>query len=152
MLVIGSPDVSLRLALLLSVVLVAACGGEDDDQNAGTTEATPEASSCEPASSDVMTPIGNKVTLEGGRIRNGQMVESEAVPGVWFIAVELDGAGYEDEGDVATFATRNRFGGDAIYAVDELAKRHTSWSHVTEADGIDETDPAADESGTCVAG
>ena len=76
---------SLRLALLLSVVLgVAACGGEDDDQNAGTTEATPEASSCEPASSDVMTPIGNKVTLEGGRIRSGQMVESEAVPGVWF--------------------------------------------------------------------
>ena len=39
-----------------------------------------------------------------------------------------------------------------IYAVDELAKQHTSWSHVTEADGVDETDPAADESGTCVAG
>ena len=99
-----------------------------------------------------MTPIGNKVTVEGGRICNGQMVESEAAPGIWFIAVELDGPGYEDEGDVATFATRNRFGGDAIYAVDEPAKQHTDWSHVTEVDGIAEDDQAADEAGACVAG
>ncbi len=143
---------SLRLALLLSVVLLAACGGEGDDETADTTEAAPEASSCEPATSDVMTPLGNKVTLEQGRVRNGQMVESAAVPGVWFIAVELDGTGYEDEGDVAIFATRNRFGGDAIYAVDELAKQHTDWSDVAEADGIEAADPAADDAGTCVVG
>jgi hypothetical protein len=144
--------VSLRLALLLVVVLVAACGGDGDDEAAGTTESAPEATSCEPATSDLMTPIGNKVTLDGGRVRNGQMVDSEAVPGVWFVAVELDGVGYEDEGDVATFATLNRFGGDAIYAVDELANEHTDWSDVAQADGIDAADPAADEAGTCVVG
>ncbi len=97
-----------------------------------------------------MTPIGNKLTLDGGRVTGGQMVESETTPGVWFVAVELDGPNYEEEGDVAIFATSNRFGGGAIYSVDELAKQHTSWVDVATADGIEPADPAADEAAACV--
>ena len=139
----------LRVGVLLSVLVLAACGGDDEEQTA-TTEAASESSSCVPATSDIMTPIGNKVTLDGARVGNGQMVESEATPGIWFVAVELDGPDYEDEGDVATFATPNRFGGDAVYSVDELAKQHTSWRDVAEAEGIDAADPAAAEAAACL--
>jgi hypothetical protein len=137
-----------RLVPLVAALLLAACGG--DEESAGTTAAAPDRSSCVPATTDLMTPIGNKLTLDGARVRNGQMVESEATPGVWFVAVELDGSGYEGDGNVATFATKNRFGGDAVYSVDDLAKQHTSWSDVADSDGIDADDPAADDAVACV--
>ena len=103
---------ALRLAMALTALLLAGCGG-DDEEAATTSDTTAEASSCMSATSDIMTPIGNQVTLDGGRVGNGQLVESEITPGIWFVAVELD-AGYEDEGDIATFATANRFGADAV--------------------------------------
>ena len=97
-----------------------------------------------------MAPLGGRVTLVDGRLRNGQMVQSEAAPDWWFVAVELDGPGYEDEGDVATFATTSQFGGEAIFAADELAKQHTTLRDVAEAEGIDAADPAAAETRACV--
>jgi hypothetical protein len=144
----------MRLWLLLVpvVLLAGACGG-DDEEGAGTTaEAAAEVATCEPATSDLMTPLGNKVTLDDGRVGNGQMVQSEATPGIWFVAVELDGAGYEGTGDVATFATTNRFGGEAIYAVDELASEHTDWTDVADAEGVDAADPAGAAAARCVTG
>ena len=143
---------ALRLAITLaSLLLLAGCGG--DDEAGSTTAATgAEASSCAAATSEIMTPIGNTLSLEGGRVRNGQMVESGVTPGIWFVAVEVDGPGYEEEGDVATFATANRFGADAIYSVDELANQHFGWRDVAQADGIEADDPAADEAAACVGG
>ena len=67
----------------------------------------------------------------------------------WRTSPSVWGRATAESGDLAT---RNRFGGDAIYAVDELAKQHTDWSDVAEADGIEAADPAADEAGTCVVG
>jgi len=37
------------------------------------------------------------------------------------IGVAGCGPGYEEAGDIATFASESRFGGGAIYAVDDLA-------------------------------
>ena len=133
----------------MSVLLLAGCGG-DEESAATTAVTTAAASSCVAATSEIMTPLGNQITLADGRVSSGQMVESEASPGIWFVAVELDGTEYEDEGDVAVFATANRFGGDAIYAVDELAKQHSDWRDVEEAEGIDADDSAADEAADCV--
>jgi hypothetical protein len=140
----------LRLAMVVTALLLAGCGGDDEEAATTGVDTTAESSNCVAASSDIMTPLGNQVTLADGRVSKGQMVESEAKPGTWFVAVELDGTGYEDAGDVAVFATANRFGGDAIYAVDEIAKEHTDWRDVEEAEGIDPADPAADEAADCV--
>ena len=142
---------ALRLALALaSLLLLAGCGGDDDEASSTAAATGAEASSCAPATSAIMTPIGNTLSLDGGRVGNGQMVESGVTPGIWFVAVEVDGPGYEEEGDVATFATANRFGADAIYSVDELARQHFGWRDVAEADGIEADDPAADEAVACV--
>ena len=145
----------LRLSLLLVVLALTGCGGDDDETASPATTAsttTAAASSCVPATSDMMAPLGGRVTLEEGRLGNGQMVQSEAAPDWWFVAVELDGPGYEDEGDVATFATTSQFGGEAIFAADALAKEHTSLRDVAEADGIDAADLAASEARACVTG
>jgi hypothetical protein len=143
----------LRLALVALVVLLAGCGGDDDESTPATTQEPAVASTdCVAVTSDLMAPLGGRVTLEGGRLRNGQMVQSEAVPDYWFVAAELDGPGYEDEGDVATFATTSQFGGEAIYAVGELAEQHTTLRPIDEIEGIDAGDPAADDAAACVAG
>ena len=136
--------------MVVTALLLAGCGGDDEEAAPTGAGTTAESSSCVAATSDLMTPLGNQITLADGRVSNGQMVESEATPGIWFVAVELDGTEYEDEGDVAVFATPNRFGGDAIYAVDELAKQHSDWRDVEEAEGVDADDPAADEAAACV--
>ena len=142
----------LRLALVALVVLLAGCGGDDDESTPATTQEAAASTACVAATSDLMAPLGGRVTLEGGRLRNGQLVQSEAVPDYWFVAVELDGPGYEDEGDVATFATTSQFGGEAIYAVGELAEQHTTLRPIDEVEGIDADDPAASEAAACVAG
>jgi hypothetical protein len=141
----------LRLPGLLAVLVLAACGG-DDDESTPATETTAEASSCVAAASDMMAPLGGRVTLEDGRLRNGRMVQSTASPDWWFVAAELDGPGYEDEGDVVTFATTSQFGGEAIFAVDELAQAQTSLRDVAEADGVQADDPAAGEARACLGG
>ena len=140
----------LRLAMALTLLLLAGCGGDDEEAAPTAAATTAESSNCVAATSELMTPLGNQITLADGRVSNGQMVESEASPGIWFVAVELEGTEYEGEGDVAVFATANRFGGDAIYAVDELAKQHSDWRDVEEAEGIDAEDPAADEAAACL--
>jgi hypothetical protein len=142
----------LRLALVALIVLLAGCGGDDGESAPGTTQEPAASTACVAATSDLMAPLGGRVTLEGGRLRNGQLVQSEAVPDYWFVAVELDGPGYEDEGDVATFATTSQFGGEAIYAVGELAEQHTTLRAIDEVEGIDADDPAAGDAAACVAG
>jgi hypothetical protein len=129
---------------------LAGCGGDDDEAAPETSAAA--ASTCVPAASDIMAPLGGRVTLAEGRLRNGQMVQSEVEPDWWFVAVELDGPGYEDEGDVATFATTSQFGGEAIFAADTLAQQHTSLRDVAEGTGVEAADPAAAAARACVSG
>ena len=114
---------ALRLCVLLLALVLAGCGGDDDEPEASATTGAPEATSCVPATSDIMAPVGGRVALENAdvRLQNGQLVESNETPGIWFLSAELDGPGLEDEGDVATWATTSQFGGEAIYSVDELA-------------------------------
>jgi hypothetical protein len=146
--------VALRLLLLLVALVLAGCGGDDEEGAPETAAATNSAaaSSCVPAGSDLMAPLGGRVTLAEGRLRNGRLVQSEAAPDWWFVAVELDGPGYEDDGDVATFATTSQYGGEAIFAADALAQEHTTLRSVAEAEGVDAADPAAGTARACVSG
>lgn len=143
-------------AFALVVAALAGCGGEEEEgvpspAATETTAAEPvQESRCEAATTDVMTPLGNKLTLAGGRVRNGQLVKSRDHESLYFLSAEIDGEGLEDPGDVATWATENRFGGGAIYAVDELAQEHSDWSDAAAIDASLDDD-GAEESRNCVA-
>jgi len=95
-----------------------------------------------------MTPLSNKMTLEGARLRNGQILESTNSPGLYFVSAELYGDGIESR--VGTWATENRFGGGAIYAVDDVARETSSWGDGA-AEGI-ALDDDAGASRKCVEG
>src|SRR5688572_20970001 len=131
-----------RGAIVLGLMLLAAgCGGDDE----------PDASSaaCAEATSDLMTPLGNKMTVTDERVRTGRIVESEETPGLYFVSAEVYGEGV-DEGLVGTWVTESRLGGEPIYAVDEVARDHSDWS---DADGAIEhspDDPAIEASRDCV--
>jgi hypothetical protein len=139
-----------------SIVLViahglTACGGDDDDgEPTETAPVTAAAGSpCEPASSDVMTPIGNKLMPEGVRASDGRYVRSEDYERMYFVSAELDGPGLEGGGDVATWATTSVGGAEAIYAVDDLAKEYSDWRPADEVD-VTIDDHGAQESRDCV--
>lgn len=125
-----------------------------DAVSAGTT--TAEASTaptlsegCEPATTDLMTPLGNKLTAEGARLRNGMIAESEEKPGVYYVSAELYGEGIESA--VGTWVTESKFGGGAIHVVDEVAKENSDWSDAETA-GFSVADPAVEASRDCVTG
>ena len=136
--------------VVLSVLAVAACGDDDDGEATATAPVTAAVSSpCEPASSDVMTPIGNKLMPEGVRVSDGRYVRSDDHERMYFVSAELDGPGLEGEGDVATWATPSVGGADAVYAVDDLAKEHSDWRPADEVD-VTIDDHGAQESRDCV--
>ena len=81
--------------------------------------------------------------LNGGRIARG-------ADGAYFVSVEVDGPGYEDTGDLATWATESTGGGGgAISSADELARTISSW-RAAETAGIDVGDPAVGASRACL--
>ena len=139
---------TIRIALLLVVAALAGCGGDDDE----STAPDPASSRCEAATSAIMTPLGNAVNNQQDRLVNGQIVKSRDHGDIYFISAELDGPGFEDPGDVGTWATTSPGGAEAIYSVDEFAKEHTSWRDGTAVAGLSIDDDGAEESRECVAG
>jgi hypothetical protein len=137
-----------RVAALALVGLVCAgCGGDDDE---ASPPPPPADTRCEPATSALMTPLGNALNNELDRLENGQMVKSRDHEDIYFISAELDGPGLHDPGHVATWATTSPGGAEAIYSVDELAKDHTSWRDGTAIAGLSLDDDGAKESRECV--
>ena len=83
---------------------------------------------------------------------NGQIVKSADHDDIWFVSAELEGPGFQDPGDVGTWATTSPGGAEAIYSVDDIAKDHTSWRDGTAIAGLSLDDDGAMESRECVAG
>ena len=54
------------------------------------TIAAPPASGCTPATTDLMTPLANKLRIENARLINGQIVKSADHDDVYFVSAELD--------------------------------------------------------------
>jgi hypothetical protein len=136
----------MRRGLVIALAIACTgCGGDDD-------ESSPSAANgrCEPATSAIMTPLGNALRNERDRLVNGQIVKSRDHEDIWFVSAEIEGPGLTEPGDIATWATTSPGGAEAIYSVDDLAKDHTTWRDGTAIAGLSMEDDGATESRDCV--
>ena len=85
-------------------------------------------------------------------VENGWIVKSRDHSDIYFVSAELDGPGFEDPGDVGTWATTSPGGAEAIFSVDDLAKDHTTWRDGTAVAGLSLDDDGAEESRACAGG
>ena len=145
---IGEP-VRLSAALLLIVVVLGpiGCGGDDDEESAGSVDAR-----CESAATDVVTPLSNGIEVEGVRLTRVYVVKSNDHESMYFVSTEVDGPGYEESGDIATFASESQFGGGAIYAVDDLANELSTLRDGREVAGLSLEDDGVESSRSCASG
>ena len=65
---------------------------------------------------------------------------------------EIDGPSFEGEGDLGTWATTSPGGAEAIYSVNPLAKKFSSWRDGTKVAGLSIADDGVHLSGKCVSG
>lgn len=137
---------SFRLGLLLVIGVLAGCGGDDDEST------SPANIRCEPATSALMTPLGDSLKSERDSLENGQVVKSRDHSDIYFVSAELEGPGLFDPGDVATWATTSPGGAEAIFSVDQLAKDYSTWRDGTAIASLSLEDDGAKESRDCVAG
>ena len=140
----------MRFLLGAAVVLLAAGCGDDESAAPPTTTTTAQsASGCTPATTDLMTPLANKLTLADARLTNGQVVESADQEDVYFVAAEIDSPELASSGDVAVWATTSPHGAEGIYSVNDLAKQYSDWRDA-RAIGVSPDDAAAAEARACV--
>ena len=135
------------LVVAHAVLLAAGCGGDEESTSASSTTAT--TTGCTPATTDLMTPLANKLTLADGRLTNGQIVKSAAHDDVYFVAAEIDSPTLAASGDIGIWATASPHGGEAIYSVNDLAKQYSDWRDARVIDVLP-SDVAADEARACV--
>jgi hypothetical protein len=133
------------LVVVVVVLLAAGCG--DDDTTTATTAAS--ATGCTPATSDLMTPLANKLALADTRLANGQIVKSAEHDDVYFVAAEIDSPELPNAGDVGIWATTSPHGAEAIYSVNDVAKQYSVWRDARAIDVVP-GDPAAAEARACV--
>ena len=137
----------MRLLVVVGAVaaLAAGCGGDDDSTSATTASAT----GCTPATTDLMTPLANKLTLADARLSNGQIVKSAVHDDVYFVAAEIDSPDLPSSGDIGVWATTSPHGGEAIFSVNDLAKQYSGWRDASAID-VSPDDAAATEARACV--
>ena len=134
-------------ALALLALALAGCGGDDDD----TSSPAPALDSrCEPATSAIMTPPTNGLQNDQDQLVDGHVVKSRDHDDIYYVSAELDGPGFDDPGDIATWATTSPGGAEAIYSVDDLARGESSWRDGVAIAGLSLEDDGAMESRECV--
>ena len=70
---------------------------------------------------------------------------------IYFVSAEIEGLGYENEGDIATWASTSRYGGELIYAVDELANKLSTLRDGKQVAGLSVNDDGVAVSRDCAA-
>ncbi|MEJ7791356.1 MAG: hypothetical protein WKF65_05235 [Gaiellaceae bacterium] len=83
-------------AFLLLAVGVAACGGNDDDDEASPSTAqtgqSADSPDCVAVDSNFMTPLGIGMKDDQYRLKNGQAVQSADHEDVYFVSAEIYGS------------------------------------------------------------
>ena len=156
-------------AALLIFLAVAGCGGDSDETAPETTQplgtpvtgtldggfaetlTTEVSMRCESAGSELTTPLANGIEPEGLRLIDAYVVKSGDHDSIYFVSAEIDGLGYENEGDIATWASTSRYGGELIYAVDELANELSTLRDGKQVAGLSVNDDGVAVSRDCAA-
>jgi hypothetical protein len=126
---------ALVVALVVGVVTLAGCGGDDDDSAAANCMAMPT----------IAKRIESGLTVQGGgSLKNVRGVEGgdEEQP-LYFVSGELEGPGMEGPGEVGTWASAGTQGGP-LFAVDSIAQEFSEWP------ALDSTDEGVESSRNCV--
>jgi hypothetical protein len=120
-----NPARTLALAILAIAVLVAGCSDSVSDE---AIESVSER--CEVVPQETLEFIATGLTVENGTLRDGAGVKSDYGPDLWMVAAEVDGVGFEGDGDHAVWAVLTGLEADqveALAAVDEYTKEISSW-------------------------
>ena len=124
-----------KTPLLFALVLVlAACSGSDSDSSSAETQVDLQirVEDCQEVPSDVLEAIETGLTLEGASLPLGFAIETPSFPGIFWIAAELDGPGYEDAGDTPVWVAESIDFGEitvdlGFWSVNPLAMSVSSW-------------------------
>jgi hypothetical protein len=107
-------------AAVLGMSLLAACGNPKTSVNR-----------CQGASEEVMSAIQTKLTANG-KLRNAKLVRPKASPYTFVSAeIHLDEDAAHDDGDIATWATKDIKSTDGFVSVDVHAREESKWPHAS---------------------
>src|SRR5262245_2576271 len=107
-------------AAVLAMSLLAACGNPKTSVNR-----------CQGASEEVMSAIQTKLTAQG-KLRNAKLVRPKASPYTFISAeIHLNEDAAHDDGDIATWATRDIKSTDGFVSVDVHAREESKWPHAS---------------------
>jgi hypothetical protein len=96
-----------------------------------------------------MTPLGNGMKDDNHRLKNGRAVKSADREGIYFVSAEIYGSTVA-ENQIGTWATKSLGGAEAIWTVDEIAKRYSDLRDATKVAGLALDDDGVEASRTCV--
>jgi hypothetical protein len=107
-------------AAVLGMSLLAACGNPKTSVNR-----------CQGASEEVMSAIQTKLTSKG-KLRNAKLVRPKASPYTFVSAeIHLNEDAPHDDGDIATWATKDIKSVDGFISVDVHAREESKWPHAS---------------------
>jgi hypothetical protein len=107
-------------AAVLGMSLLAACGNPKTSVNR-----------CQGASEEVMSAIQTKLTANG-KLRNAKLVRPKASPYTFVSAeIHLNEDAAHDDGDIATWATKDIKSTDGFVSVDVHAREESKWPHAS---------------------
>ena len=81
-------------------------------------------------SQETLDFIATGLTVENGTLRDGAGVKSDYGPDLWVVAAEVDGVGFEADGDHAVWAVITGLEVDqieAIAAADDFTREASTW-------------------------
>jgi hypothetical protein len=114
------------IAMLLAAALVlTACSDTVSDEALETVSER-----CKAVSQETLDFIATGLTIENGTLRDGAGVKSDYGPDLWMVAAELDGVGFEGDGDLAVWALITGLEVDqieAIAAADDFTREASTW-------------------------
>ena len=125
-------------------LVLSGCGGGGTSVGNTPSVAHTRDPRCMNVPASVTSAIGKKVTT--GSLRFGQAVKSfDYEKATYFVSAKIG------TGDVGTWATNKLAVGGAIYAVDDIAKKNSTWPHGDTSDTyVSMIDDGADLSQDCV--
>jgi hypothetical protein len=112
---VKSPRAVSLLSLVLSFVLLAACG---------SSRAGGQAVSCQPAGAAIVTAISTGL-VGGTHLSNAKATRDPERQNVWLVAARIEGPSMS--GQVGVWATNDLSASGLIYAVDGFADQFSDW-------------------------